>query len=110
LDTPAAPPWFILTGVTHRFLGRLVRLELPPRIRLDLTPAEAFTLSLALAAVCDGRSEEKEIYLSPIASDASFVGTVTEGGMAITAAHDGVTLDWAQVVQLAETLAEASIA
>lgn len=91
-------------AVRHRALGAMVRLRLGENLSLDLTPQEAGTLSLALAAVRAGRSPEREIFMSPIASDGMFVGRVTDSGMIVDTEAGGLPLDWCQVEQLAEML------
>jgi hypothetical protein len=60
-----------------------------------------------LVAVRDGVSPEREIYMSAIGSDAAFVGSVKESGMSIAVGNDVVDLDWENVTQLAEALADA---
>ena len=98
---------FTISNSQHRALGKLVKLQFADDFVLRLTLAEASSLSLALIAVRDGISAEREIYMSPIASDAAFVGTVRDDGMSI-AMHQGVLeLDWSQVGLLAESLASA---
>ncbi len=91
----------------HRALGRLVNLELPDGLLLRLTMAEASSLSFALVAVRDGISPEREIYMSPIASDAAFLGTVRVDGMSISGATGTLEMDWPQVGLLARCLATA---
>ena len=73
---------------------------------LKLTMAEASSLSFALIAVRDGVSPEREIYMSPIASDVAFVGEVKHAGMSIATGKDIVELDWALVSKLANALAD----
>lgn len=97
-------PWSV--NITqHRALGRLVNLQFPDGLSLKLTAAEASSLSFALVAVRDDISPEREIYMSPIASDAAFVGTVHDGGMSIDMSGGALELDWSQVGWLAENLA-----
>jgi hypothetical protein len=91
----------------HRALGRLVNLQFPDGLLLKLTAAEASSLSFALVAVRDGISSEREIYMSPIASDAAFVGTVLDDGMSIAMPEGALELDWLSVGLLAESLAAA---
>ena len=99
--------FFNVCGVQHRLLGRQVKLQFADDLVLKLSPAEASSLSFALVAVRDGVSPEREIYMSPIASDAAFVGTVLESGMSIVTPKGTLELDWANVGKLAERLAEA---
>ncbi len=91
----------------HRALGRLVNLQFPDGLLLRLTVPEASSLSFALVAVRDGISTEREIYMSPIASDAAFLGTVWAGGMNIAMHEGALELDWPGVGLLAESLATA---
>jgi hypothetical protein len=88
----------------HRGLGRMIRLALPSRAALLLTPWEALTLSQALAAVADGRSRVNELFLSPIASDGEFHADIGEAGM-VLAGDAPVALDWQAVGVLATALA-----
>lgn len=74
---------------------------------MRLTQAEASSLSFALVAVRDGISPEREIYMSPIASDAVFSATVQDGGISIATTSEILALDWATVGLLAKTIAAA---
>lgn len=98
---------FSVSSVRHRVLGKQVRLQLADDFVLKLTLAEASSLSFALIAVRDGVSPEREIYMSPIASDVAFVGTVKHSGMSIATGDDVIELDWANVSKLAGALADA---
>ena len=98
---------FSVSNRQHRMLGKLLRLQLAEDYVLQLTPAEASSLSFALVAVRDGVSPEREIYMSPIASDVAFVGKVHEAGISIALAAGELELDWLGVGALAEMLASA---
>jgi hypothetical protein len=98
---------FDVCATQHRLLGRQVKLQFADDFVLKLSPAEASSLSFALVAVRDGVSPEREIYMSPIASDAAFVGTVLDSGMSIATPKGALELDWPNVGMLAERLAEA---
>jgi hypothetical protein len=98
---------FDVCATQHRLLGKQVELRLAEDLVLKLSPAEASSLSFALVAVRAGASPEREIYMSPIASDAAFVGAVLESGMSITMPKGTLELDWESVGKLAEKLAEA---
>ena len=102
-EQPALP--CSVNTTQHRALGRLVNLQFADGLLLKLTMPEASSLSFALIAVRDGISPEKEIYMSPIASDAAFLGSVRAGGMDIAGATGALELDWQQVGWLAEKLA-----
>jgi len=91
----------------HRAFGKLVNLQFPDGLLLRLTVSEASSLSFALVAVRDGVSPEREIYMSPIASDAAFVGTVRSDGMSIAMSDGALELDWLSVGLLAKSLATA---
>jgi len=65
--------------VRHRLLGELIELQPgrdAPPVRL-LWP-EARSLALAITALLDGRRAERELFLSPIASDRWLVLHVRE--------------------------------
>ena len=98
---------FAVSSNQHRILGKQVQLKFADDFILRFTPAEASSLSFALVAVRDGVSPEREIYMSPIASDAAFVGTVQENGMSIAMPVGALELDWSKVGMLAESLAVA---
>jgi hypothetical protein len=98
---------FCVSNVKHRVLGMQIKLQLTENYILKLTQAEASSLSFALIAVRDGVSPEHEIYMSPIASDFAFVGTVKDSGMSIAVDIDVVELDWDNVGKLAQALAAA---
>ncbi|MDD2700887.1 MAG: hypothetical protein PHH36_06570 [Sideroxydans sp.] len=98
---------YSVASVQHRVMGQQIRLRFADDIELRFTPAEASSLSLALVAVSLGISPEREIYMSPIASDAAFVGAVTDAGMRIDSTGTGICLQWAEVEQLAAALATA---
>jgi hypothetical protein len=98
---------FEVDSTQHRVLGKQIRLKLADDLVLRFTPAEASSLSFALVAVRDGISPEREIYMSPIASDGAFVGTVHDAGMRIAMPKCELDLDWAIIGKLAENLATA---
>lgn len=105
LEQTALP--FSVSSCQHRALGKQIRLQLMEDFVLKFTPAEASSLSFALVAVRAGSSPEREIYMSPIASDAAFVGTVSDLGMSIAIPNGALGLDWSNVGLLAESLATA---
>lgn len=53
---------FTVSSRTHRAFGRQVVLQFAGDFVLNLTQAEASSLSFALLAVRDGASFEREIY------------------------------------------------
>ncbi|ACB94865.1 hypothetical protein [Beijerinckia indica] len=91
---------------THRGLGPMIRLSLSEGLNFVFTPREALTLSRALTAVKAGTSKVDEIYMSPIASDQDFVGTVTPDGLLLQARQPPLPLDWTEVGVIAESLKE----
>lgn len=89
-----------ITTAQHPAFGRLVVLSGLTASPLRLTPQEATTVARALLAVRDGRSREREIYMSPIASDDDFTALVGPEGVSI----GDHALDWTAVTTLAEGL------
>jgi hypothetical protein len=98
---------FEVSRTQHRVLGQQIHLQFAQDFELKFTPAEASSISFALVAVRDGVSLEREIYMSPIASDAAFVGTVGDAGISIALATGALNLDWQGVTALANSLAAA---
>jgi hypothetical protein len=98
------PPSIQVNHPAHRAFGRLIRLTLDSDTRLDFTTEEAATVSRALTAVREGRSAEREIYMSPIASDHDFTGSVLTDGVRVTIAECCVDLEWNEVERLARDL------
>lgn len=96
---------FSLTATAHPAFGRLIALASPNGGAVRLTAQEALTLSRALAAVRAGRSAEREIYLSPIASDADVLGAVDNDGVRLRLGEFETRLDWSTVEALAAALA-----
>ena len=96
---------FEVTSTQHRVLGKQVRLQLAADYVLKLTPAEASSLSFALVAVRNGISPEREIYMSPIASDDAFDGRLVENGMRIKLRGTEIDLDRDRMEALAAELA-----
>ena len=97
---------FVLAPTRHQAFGRLVTLSVagqPPR---RFTAQEASIVARALAAVVTANSAERQIYMSPIASDREFSACVESGGILLKL--DGcadVALDWGETVELARELA-----
>ncbi|OHC91764.1 MAG: hypothetical protein A3J87_03510 [Sideroxydans sp. RIFOXYB12_FULL_59_6] len=96
---------FSVSSVQHRVMGRQIRLRFSDDIELRLTPAEASSLPLALVAVSRGISPEREIYMSPIASDDAFDGRLVENGMRIKLRGTEIDLDRDRMEALAAELA-----
>lgn len=96
---------FALKAAAHPAFGRLVLLTEPGGGVARLTLQEALTLSRALTAVRAGRSAEREIYLSPIASDADVLGAVADDGVRLCVGGVETPLSWEEVAALAGDLA-----
>lgn len=97
---------FSLTATAHPAFGRLIVLSSSNGGAVRLTTQEALTLSRALAAVRAGRSAEREIYLSPIASDADVLGAVAADGVRLRLGDVETALNWEAAEALAAALAE----
>lgn len=93
-----------VAAAQHRFLGAMVRLSLPGGASALLTRDEAATIARALAAVRDGRSRERTIYLSPIASDHAVTATVWFDGVTLAIGPAEHPLDWSGVDEAAAAL------
>jgi hypothetical protein len=98
------PPSIQVNHSAHRAFGRLIRLTLDSDTRLDFTAEEAATVSRALIAVLEGKSAEREIYMSPIASDHDFTGTILSDGVRVTIGGCAIDLVWNDVDRLARDL------
>jgi hypothetical protein len=105
LEQPGFP--VSVSGMPHRAFGKLVKMRFLDDFVLRLTLPEASSLSFALVAVRDGISPEREIYMSPIASDAAFVASVLDSGVSIATPDGALELDWSAVGVLAKSLAAA---
>jgi hypothetical protein len=100
-------PRYAVSSVQHRVMGQQIRLRFADDIELRFTPAEASSLSLALVAVSRGISPERELYMSPIASDEAFVGKVGAAGVSVVMRGGDMPLDWSETDALAAALAQA---
>jgi hypothetical protein len=96
-----------VAAVQHPAFGALATIlagDHPPR---RLTRQEAGILSRALSAVAGGASAERQIFMSPIASDHDFDAEVGEDGVTLRASGCAdILLDWTQTRALAAALAE----
>lgn len=88
----------------HRLLGAMIRLEAGGGAALNLMPAEARTIALALDAVREGRSTEGRISLSPLGDDGHFEALAEPDGLRIGAD----LLDWEAARTLAAALTKAA--
>ncbi|MBG0809680.1 hypothetical protein IY145_09850 [Methylosinus sp. H3A] len=95
-----------VAAAEHRHFGALVTIRVGEQPARRLTPNEAGILSRALAAVANGASAEKQIFMSPIASDHEFEAFAQDDGVAVKAPGcPDIFLDWTQTRALAEALA-----
>jgi hypothetical protein len=99
---------FSVEPFAHGFLGPLIALALPGQPRRRLTSAEAAILSRALAAVAQGASAERRIYMSPVASDCEFEAHVVSSGLVVVSEGCAdAALSFEEALQLAQALREA---
>ncbi|HMK88635.1 MAG TPA: hypothetical protein VK446_03250 [Methylocystis sp.] len=99
---------FTISSTPHAAFGALVALSLPPQPMRRFTREEASIVARALAAVARGASSERQVYMSPIASDQDFDARVGDNGLAVTAeGFSEIALDWTETRMLAEALARA---
>lgn len=97
---------FTLTTAKHEAFGLLATLTIRGQPARRFTCQEALIVSRALAAVADDASAERQIYMSPIASDHDFDAQVGENGITLIA--DGcpeAKLDWSEARALSRRLA-----
>lgn len=95
--------------VRHPALGALYVMALSGADgtgRARMNPREAMTLSRALAAVRAGTSTEREIYISPIASDHDVVALVGVDGVVLDIGPARVGLAWPAVGDVSNRLAD----
>ena len=98
---------FSVEPVAHRFLGPLIALALPGQPRRLLMLEEATILSRALAAVANGASAERLIYMSPIASDCDFEARVVSSGLVVVCEGSAdARLSFEAALRLAQALTE----
>jgi hypothetical protein len=89
----------------HRVFGALATIRAGAQPERRLTRQEAGILSRALAAVAEGKSPERQIFMSPIASDNEFEAQAQEDGVLLRS--DGaadIFLDWTETRALAASL------
>ncbi|PNG24247.1 hypothetical protein [Methylocella silvestris] len=88
-----------------RAFGVLAAIAIGAQPVRFLTREEALILSRAIEAVAAGASPERQIFMSPIASDQDFDALAQENGISIMAdGCDDVFLDWTHALALAQTL------
>ncbi len=96
---------FTITATQHRTFGNLATLAIPGQPGRRFTPKEALFVSRALIGVARGTSLERQIYMSPIASDHEFDAQVGSDGVVLTSDGYGATMfDWDATRKLAQEL------
>jgi hypothetical protein len=89
---------FSLTETPHGAFGVLAILKFPGQPARAFARQEATIVSRALKAVAGGISAERQVYMSPIASDHDFEARVAETGVVVILdACADVQLDWNDV-------------
>jgi hypothetical protein len=97
---------FTLCAAPHRTFGALATLVVAGQPERRFTRQEAAIVSRALNAVAQGTSSEKQIYMSPIASDHDFEARVAEGGITVVAeGRADAPFGWDETRNLAQVLA-----
>lgn len=96
---------FSFTETPHRAFGVLAALGFPGQPTRSFTRQEAAIVSRALKALVQATSTERQVYMSPIASDHDFEARVVDGGIVVIA--DGCVdfqLNWNDAGDLARRL------
>ncbi len=89
----------------HAAFGALGTLEIVGQAARCFTRQEAGVVSRALDAVATGASPERQIFMSPIASDHEFEAVASDEGLRVLGAPlDDVMLSWAQARALSTLL------
>jgi hypothetical protein len=95
---------FTVAVIEHKAFGFLITLMLPGEPARRFTREEALIVSRALGALACGASAEREIYMSPIASDYDFDVRVGADGVVVTIEGGGAALNWDEARALAREL------
>lgn len=96
---------FNLVVKANAAFGALATLTLATQPPRRFTAQEAAIVARALDAVATGASPEKQIYMSPIASDHDFEARVEPEGVVVTTPGGAdVTLNWDETLALAAAL------
>lgn len=96
---------FSLVVKSNAAFGALATLVIAGQPARRFTAQEAAIVARALGAVATGASPEKQIYMSPIASDLDFEARVENDGVVVTApGRADVALDWSEARTLASAL------
>ena len=97
---------FSFAETPHGAFGVLAILEFPGQPARGFTRQEAAMVSRALIAVARETGAERQVYMSPIASDHDFEARVTETGVVVICdGRVGLQLDWNDVDALSRRLA-----
>jgi len=100
---------FSLVVRPHGAFGALATLCLLGQPQRRFTLREASIVARALEAVASGTSLERQIYMSPIASDQDFDARVEPGGIVVAcASHPDLCIAWPEATDLARALKAAA--
>lgn len=98
---------YALAPAQHQAFGRLLTLVLRGQPQRRFTQQEALIVGAAIAAVAGGRSAERTVYMSPIASDHDFQAAVEKDGIVVGLdGCDDVALAWSEALALARELSD----
>lgn len=96
---------FTLAEAPHGAFGTLATLRIAGQPVRRFTREESAVIARALNAVANGASNERQIYMSPIASDCDFAAQVEPEGIALCCEDcEAARLDWAETRELARML------
>lgn len=95
---------FTLAETAHGAFGGLATLRIAGQPARRFTRQEAAIVARALYAVARGTSSERQVYMSPIASDQDFEAQVGAHGVLVAYEDCGAALDWAETRALAGAL------
>jgi hypothetical protein len=100
---------FLVEPLAHRFLGLMIAITLPGQPRRLFTLQEAAILSRALTSVAQGASPERQIYMSPVASDWDFEARVVPSGLVVVWEECAeAPLSFEEALRLAKELEDAT--
>jgi hypothetical protein len=96
---------YTLTEAPHGAFGTLATLTIAGHPIRRFTREESAIVARALYAVVNGASKERQIYMSPIASDCDFVAQVEREGVLVCCEDcEAVPFDWDETRKLAQLL------
>jgi hypothetical protein len=103
------PGQFDLTVAPHGAFGALATLRLAGQALRRFTLQEASIVARAIDAVASASSPERQIYMSPIASDQDFDARVEPDGLVVICPQcPDVRLTWPEATALAQALRAAA--